>query len=582
MEFITEDDLRKIGEYAGQDIVESKRLELSKVYQKLEFLCQKIAEKGFRYEIRKDPRKQAGPGLFKFQEYQWARIYPPELFNVCKGKFAYIVGLNDTLHFHMMGIKDYQDMPPSRNASNLAWNEIEIKGSGYEEVADEFVAFEKKYKDLYLETGAALGIQECQKQIKSKEMKKAVELLKYKKQIILQGPPGTGKTHRALNIAYELIFSQSVSSEPSERNRQLTSLDNSNQYSLIQFHPSYTYEDFVRGIVAKPSTIGTTYEAVDKILAEFAKKAQKNWKENQEESKDKVAKEQWLDAVVEDFKEYLITKLEDDDAKIILTKKAFVYRVTETTIRFNADAWEVDGGIPISDLKKMYLADVSTRKEIKELSTLTKTAKSLSTYWMKTLELFRNYISENNLKPDSVGITTELKNYILIIDEINRANLPAVLGELIYALEYRGRTVQSMYAIEDDNSLILPPNLYIIGTMNTADRSVGHIDYAIRRRFAFVDILPDKSIISFPLAIEFFTEIEDLFKKHTASDFEINNVMLGHSYFLVDNNKDLKLRLKYEVLPILGEYLKDGVLNKSESSSQLLKIISDKIESINE
>jgi len=299
MEFITEDDLKKIGEYAGQDIVEYKRLELSKIYQKLEFLCQKIAEKGFRYEIRKDPRKQAGPGLFKFQEYQWAKIYPPELFNVCKGKFAYIVGLNDTLHFHMMGIKEYQDKPPSRYASNLAWNEIEIEDSGYEEVTVEFIAFDKKYKDLYLETGAALGIQECQKIINSKKMKKIVDLLKYKKQIILQGPPGTGKTHRALNIAYELIFNQSVSLEPSERNRQLASLDNSNQYSLIQFHPSYTYEDFVRGIVAKPSTNGTTYEAVDKILAEFAKKAQKNWKENQEESKDKVAKEQWLDTVVE-------------------------------------------------------------------------------------------------------------------------------------------------------------------------------------------------------------------------------------------------------------------------------------------
>src|SRR5690606_14650101 len=84
----------------------------------------------------------------------------------------------------------------------------------------------------------------------------------------------------------------------------------------------------------------------------------------------------------------------------------------------------------------------------------------------------------------------ELKNYVLIIDEINRANLSSVLGELIYALEYRGEEVQSMYAVDGSNKLILPPNLYIIGTMNTADRSVGHIDYAIKRRFAFVDVLP--------------------------------------------------------------------------------------------
>ncbi len=63
-------------------------------------------------------------------------------------------------------------------------------------------------------------------------------------------------------------------------------------------------------------------------------------------------------------------------------------------------------------------------------------------------------------------------------------------GELIYALEYRGKAVESVYEVEGERDLILPPNLYIIGTMNTADRSVGHIDYAIRRRFAFVNILP--------------------------------------------------------------------------------------------
>src|SRR5690606_7139407 len=86
--------------------------------------------------------------------------------------------------------------------------------------------------------------------------------------------------------------------------------------------------------------------------------------------------------------------------------------------------------------------------------------------------------------------------YVLIIDEINRANLPAVLGELIYALEYRGEGVDSMYDLDGDTSIILPPNLYIIGTMNTADRSVGHIDYAIRRRFAFVEVLPSAEVIN--------------------------------------------------------------------------------------
>ena len=82
------------------------------------------------------------------------------------------------------------------------------------------------------------------------------------------------------------------------------------------------------------------------------------------------------------------------------------------------------------------------------------------------------------------------KPYILIIDEINRANLPMVFGELLYALEYRNRSVESMYTIGYDNGICFPHNLCIIWTMNTADRSARHIDYAIRRRFAFEYILP--------------------------------------------------------------------------------------------
>ena len=75
---------------------------------------------------------------------------------------------------------------------------------------------------------------------------------------------------------------------------------------------------------------------------------------------------------------------------------------------------------------------------------------------------------------------------LLIIDEINRANVSAVLGELIYALEYRGEKVATPYAVGDKKELVIPKNLYVIGTMNTADRTIGQIDYAVRRRFAFI------------------------------------------------------------------------------------------------
>jgi 5-methylcytosine-specific restriction protein B len=194
-------------------------------------------------------------------------------------------------------------------------------------------------------------------------------------------------------------------------------------------------------------------------------------------------------------------------------------------------------------------------------------------------------------------------NYVLIIDEINRANLPSVLGELIYALEYRydpdkpkENVVESMYSlkqtgVEDsrDRLLRLPNNLFIIGTMNTADRSVGHIDYAIKRRFAFVEVLPtdtaiDEVISDIDLnrkAKELFAAVSNLFNEEKSvgkpiylqSDFKAKDVQLGHSYFLAKSLSELIMKLEFEIKPILFEYIKDGVLSQeAENEIKALKV----------
>lgn len=261
--------------------------------------------------------------------------------------------------------------------------------------------------------------------MKKKLINDGINLLKYKHQIILQGPPGTGKTRLAVLIAQHILVEE-------------TDLLIQGAYQVVQFHPAYSYEDFVRGIVAETDDNGNiSYKVQNKILAEFAEKAEKN---------------------------------------------------------------------PKGD-------------------------------------------------------------YFLIIDEINRANLPSVLGELIYALEYRGEAVTTMYEFEGDRKIILPKNLYIIGTMNTADRSVGHIDYAIRRRFAFVNVPPNDTVIENEQAKKLFKEIAKLFEEHLSSDFQKDDVMIGHSYFIVKNENaaELKIKLDYEIKPILKEYLKDGILLESAS-----------------
>lgn len=162
------------------------------------------------------------------------------------------------------------------------------------------------------------------------------------------------------------------------------------------------------------------------------------------------------------------------------------------------------------------------------------------------------------------------QTFILIIDEINRANVAAVLGEMIYALEYRGQPVRLQYR-HGDAAIDLPENLYVIGTMNTADRSIGHIDYAVRRRFAFVPLLPERGVVEAfhadpqlrARALARFDAVAALFHGDAAlltADYRAEDVQPGHSYFLARDEADLHRRMKYQVGPLLREYVADGVL----------------------
>ncbi|MGI9307255.1 MAG: McrB family protein [Gammaproteobacteria bacterium] len=150
-------------------------------------------------------------------------------------------------------------------------------------------------------------------------------------------------------------------------------------------------------------------------------------------------------------------------------------------------------------------------------------------------------------------------NYALIIDEINRANVSAVLGELIYALEYRGEAVKTPYL----GDITIPKNLFIIGTMNTADRTIGQIDYAVRRRFAFVECPPNEGIVKNATAQDFFRRVNAIFgEEHISADFDAADVRIGHSYFMAEG-ANLANKIIYQVIPILREYVKDGVLQQS-------------------
>ncbi|MCA5894309.1 AAA family ATPase [Isoptericola sp. NEAU-Y5] len=164
---------------------------------------------------------------------------------------------------------------------------------------------------------------------------------------------------------------------------------------------------------------------------------------------------------------------------------------------------------------------------------------------------------------------------IIIVDEINRADIARVFGELLYALEYRDEPVRTPYAVDGDASLVLPGSVLVIGTMNTADRSIALIDYALRRRFTFIDLAPEPSVITTAswvgtadkiAALQLFERVTELFQD---DDLANQSLAVGHSYFLPSGNptteedsiRILSRRFAYEVVPLLSEYVAEGLVD---------------------
>lgn len=401
-------------------------------------------------------------------------------------------------------------------------------------------------------------------------------LLNLKKNLILQGAPGTGKTRAAKDIAEMMIYGTYTH----DKKEQAYLLEKSNRYKLVQFHPSYTYEDFVRGIKIDVEDGHPRYRTVDKVLGIFAKEAYKNWIDSQKEIEE-VVEELTYEQALDNLKKEIEEKKSIGKDYNIPNTSAVIVGVEEDSFRYSfPNRPNILYTLLYSDLLKVctHKDAITKSTDIENLGLIMKGKHPYYYHIFNELERFKNAINS--------PITTEkieLQNYVLVIDEINRANLSVVLGELIYALEYRGEAVGSTYD-SDKEALILPPNLYIIGTMNTADRSVGQIDYAIRRRFAFFDLLPTQ-LDDESFDVELFAKVSELFvsnyeqylngevdllqrSEYLSTEFRPKDVWLGHSYFIMktDNescidNQYRQMRLDYEIKPILDEYVRDGILN---------------------
>ena len=377
---------------------------------------------------------------------------------------------------------------------------------------------------------------------------------------ILFGAPGTGKTYHTKEIAVEIINGKKERNRE-EINKEYEELIEAGQIVFTTFHQSLSYEDFIEGI--KPETIdgNVTYEVKDGIFKQLCSQAIEQKPKNSDIEIYDFDKG-WNDLIAEVEQNFL------SDSMLllpILTQDKGVY-VTEITdngnlkIKPKNSRLDIDYIVSYNRAKKLQEAfpDLSVVKNIdKEFRSVIGGSNSTA-YWA-VLNFINNKIKENNrIIPDY----EELKNHILIIDEINRGNVSAIFGELITLLEEDKRKgnpehIEVKLPYSGDNFSV-PNNVYIIGTMNTANRSVEALDTALRRRFSFVEMQSDPNELSKGENVKY--KDVDLSKLLETINKRIEVLIdkdhqIGHSYFIgIQNIDDLRRTFKDKIIPLLEEY----------------------------
>ena len=371
---------------------------------------------------------------------------------------------------------------------------------------------------------------------------------------ILFGAPGTGKTYHTKKMAVEIINGKKERTRE-EINKEYEELIEAGQIVFTTFHQSLSYEDFIEGI--KPETIdgNVTYEVKDGIFKQLCSRAIEQKPKNSDIEIYDFDKG-WNDLIAEVEQNFL------SDSMLllpILTQDKGVY-VTEITdngnlkIKPKNSRLDIDYIVSYNRAKKLQgvFPDLSVVKNIdKEFRSVIGGSNS-SAYWA-VLNYINNKIKENNKEIDF----EETKNHVLIIDEINRGNVSAIFGELITLLEEDKRKgnpehteVKLPYSGKEFS---VPNNVYIIGTMNTADRSVEALDTALRRRFSFVEMQPNPEILSEVENVDLSKLLETINKR-----IEVlidKDHQIGHSYFIgIQNIVDLQRTFKDKIIPLLEEY----------------------------
>lgn len=356
-------------------------------------------------------------------------------------------------------------------------------------------------------------------------------ILRKSKNLILRGAPGTGKTYLAKEIAMELTGG------------------NEDQIGFVQFHPSYDYTDFVEGLRPVSNGDGAIeFKLQDGIFKQFCQKAKAAQKTGGQDNFD----EAW-------------TKLTD-----AINEKQGQYLFPRSSVPASLNSQgNVKFDSPVATKENVYLLYKGEETHLK-----------YQTYHKIVLD----HMKESYGLCDYVSPTIDSdRNFVFIIDEINRGEISKIFGELFFSIDpgYRGEkgSVSTQYANlhETDEKFYIPENVYIIGTMNDIDRSVDTFDFAMRRRFRFVEVTAESQLGMLDTALGDKAEEAKIRLRNLNAAIENiqelnSHYHIGPSYFL--NLKDVDF--DYELLwsdylkPLLEDYVR-GTYEEFETLETLKK-----------
>ena len=368
-------------------------------------------------------------------------------------------------------------------------------------------------------------------------------ILRKSKNLILRGAPGTGKTYLAKEIAMELAGG------------------NEDQIGFVQFHPSYDYTDFVEGLRPVSNGDGAIeFKLQDGIFKDFCQKA----KEAQ-----LIGGQDNFDEAWDSYLEYINVAEE----KEYITKTSYLSVNSRQNLSVNYDS-----GVPGWSLPRKYVYELYKDKNYNKQEYYKSGGRTVLETLRKRFGL-KDYLSPTEIDTD--------KKFVFIIDEINRGEISKIFGELFFSIDpgYRGQkgSVSTQYTNlhENDEKFYIPENVYIIGTMNDIDRSVDTFDFAMRRRFRFIEVTSKSQLGMLDDALgdkaeEAKARLRNLNAKIEKVKELNSHYHIGPSYFLKLEEVDFDYELLWSdyLKPLLEDYLRgsyeeDEILNTLKKAYDL-------------